>query len=148
MFGQLIVFPLNNSLQPNGLSVLAKIPGLLDNLESAKVERFDEYSVVPEDKGLLASKPVGPELNYRGVRRTVFHKALVDAAERHGVEIKWGHKLVYLEQAEDTVTVTFENGAKDTGSFVIGCDGLHSNTRICLFGEEKADFTGLCQVKS
>lgn len=65
-----------------------------------------------------------------------------------GVEIKWGHKLVSLEQSHNSVTVTFENGTKDTGSFVVGCDGLHSNTRKCLFGEEKAEFTGLCQASA
>jgi 2-polyprenyl-6-methoxyphenol hydroxylase-like FAD-dependent oxidoreductase len=44
------------------------------------------------------------------------------------------------------VDVTFANGTKDTASFVVGCDGLHSNTRIALFGKEKADFTGMVRV--
>lgn len=106
------------------------------------------YSVVPGDKGVLADRIADSDstFTFYGVRRTVFHKALVESAERAGVEFKWGHKLVSLEQAEDSVTVTFENGSQATGSFVVGCDGLHSNARICLFGEEKADFTGLCQV--
>lgn len=114
---------------------------------SAKLEKLAFYSVLPEDKGVLAEQPGDPSHTLRGVRRPVFHKALIDAAERAGVEVKWGHKLVTLEQADDSVTVTFENGEKATGSFVVGCDGLHSNTRKCLFGEQKADFTGLCQVR-
>ena len=60
--------------------------------------------------------------------------------------IVWGHNLVGLEQHEDSVTVKFENGNTDTGSFVIGCDGLHSGTRIALFSKEEASFTGLVQV--
>ena len=72
---------------------------------------------------------------------------MVDAAVHAGVPVKWGHKLVALEQREDHVTVTFENGVKDTASFVVGCDGLHSNTRVCLFGKQRADFTGLTQVR-
>ena len=63
------------------------------------------------------------------------------------MEIKWGHKLSGLEETEDaTVRVIFENGASDVGSFVVGCDGLHSSTRIAIFGEEKATYTGLTQV--
>ena len=134
------------SLQPNGLRVLSKIPGLLENLERAKLERTAFYSVLPEDKGLLTEQPTDPAFSFYGVRRPVFHKALIEAAERLGVEFKWGHKLVSLEQAADSVTATFENGSTATGSFVVGCDGLHSNTRKCLFGDQKADFTGLCQV--
>jgi salicylate hydroxylase len=61
--------------------------------------------------------------------------------------VKWGHQAVEFEQSEDAVEVTFVNGAKDTASFVVGCDGLHSNTRTALFGKEKANFTGLVQVR-
>lgn len=58
----------------------------------------------------------------------------------------WGHKLEAIEQGEDSVTVTCANGVKETFSFVIGCDGLHSNTRICIFDEQPASYTGLTQV--
>lgn len=83
-----------------------------------------------------------------GVRRAEFQRFLIDTAEKHGIEIKWGHQAIEYEQSEDAVEVTFANGVKDTASFVVGCDGLHSNTRIALFGKEKADFTGLVQVRS
>ena len=65
--------------------MLAKIPGLLDTLEASTLEKFAFYSVVPEDKGLLGSGIVGHNHALHGVRRLVFHKALIDAAERHGV---------------------------------------------------------------
>ncbi|KAI0344757.1 FAD/NAD(P)-binding domain-containing protein [Trametopsis cervina] len=133
-------------IQPNGKQVLSKIPGLVESLPGIDLERTAFYSVLPEDKGLLAQQPIPSAERLRGLRRAGFHKALVDAAVQAGVEIKWGHKLVSLEQSHNSVTVTFENGTKDTGSFVVGCDGLHSNTRKCLFGEEKAEFTGLCQT--
>jgi len=42
--------------------------------------------------------------------------------------------------------VTFENGVTDTASFLVGCDGLHSDTRRSLFGREKPNFTGLTQT--
>ena len=81
-----------------------------------------------------------------GIRRPVLLRLLVDAAESYGVAIKWGHHLESLEQDLNSVTVHFANGNSDTASFVVGCDGLHSNTRACLFGREKATFTGLVQA--
>jgi len=78
--------------------------------------------------------------------RPGFHRLIVQTAEDHGVEIHWEHSLVSLEQGADEVRVKFENGHTDTASFVIGCDGLHSNTRASIFGREKADFTGLTQT--
>jgi salicylate hydroxylase len=74
-------------------------------------------------------------------------RILVESAAEIEIEIHWNHKLTALEELEDTVRVTFDNGATDTGSFVVGCDGLHSKTRIELFGHEKAEYTGLTQVR-
>lgn len=73
-------------------------------------------------------------------------KRLVEFAERAGVPVVWGHKLESLVQDNDSVTITFSNGVQETFSFVIGCDGLHSNTRTCLFGEQPATYTGLSHV--
>ncbi|KAH9920084.1 uncharacterized protein B0H18DRAFT_1096002 [Fomitopsis serialis] len=81
-----------------------------------------------------------------GVRRPVFNRTIVEVAESHGVKIVFGHQLVSLKQEAESVEVTFANGAVDSASFVIGCDGLHSDTRICLFGSESATFTGLTQT--
>lgn len=141
------------SLQPNGLRVLAKAPGLIDRLHGWHIDNMLFYSDLAEDRGVIAENDVPKRLRARlgaslfGIRRPVVLQALVNHAEAAGVPVKWGHKLVSLEQGADSVKVKFANGAEDTGSFVIGCDGLHSNTRICLFGETPADFTGLTQVR-
>jgi salicylate hydroxylase len=86
----------------------------------------------------------GPDNRY--IRRSVLQRSLLDFAEKSGVEIRWGHKLEKLKQRDDSVVVTFANGTNETFSFVVGCDGLHSNTRQCLFGIVPADYTGLAQV--
>ena len=52
-----------------------------------------------------------------------------------------------LEQTEHSVKVRFANGVEEEGSFVVGCDGLHSNVRKVLFGVDKPDFTGLVSVR-
>ena len=112
------------------------------------------YSALPEDYGVVVENDAFKRLREKlgkgpyGIRRPVLLQALIDAAVDAGVPVKWGHKLVSLEQFDDHVKVRFANGVEETASFVIGCDGLHSNTRVCLFGEQPADFTGLTQVGS
>lgn len=72
---------------------------------------------------------------------------VIEMAEKAGVRVFWGRKLEALEQGEDNVKVTFASGVKETLSFVVGCDGLHSNTRTCLFGEHATSYTGFAQVR-
>ncbi|KIP01415.1 hypothetical protein PHLGIDRAFT_131270 [Phlebiopsis gigantea 11061_1 CR5-6] len=138
-------------LQPNGLRVLSKIPGLVEFIGGWPVDEYGFYSVLPEDKGVLAeldqprqlrqAQGVGPV----GIRRSDLQLRLVQFAQNAGVKVAWGHQLETLAQREDAVELRFANGVVASASFVVGCDGLHSNTRSCLFGEQPADFTGLTQ---
>ncbi len=141
----------SRSLQPNGLRVLGLIPGLLDEIERCPVDEMISYSVLPGDeRELMRNKFPRERFDHgiEGVKRPVLLRALIEGAQARGVPVHFGHQLVDFQQHEDNVTVKFANGKTDEGSFVIGCDGLHSNTRICLFGEEEASFTGLTQVSS
>lgn len=107
---------------------------------------------MPEEQATLAESDTPTKwketfgFQMKGVERTGLQRLLVKTAQNLGVEIKWNHSLLSLEQGSDEVRVVFENGHTDTASFVVGCDGLHSSTRASLFGREKADFTGLTQV--
>ncbi|EKM53969.1 uncharacterized protein PHACADRAFT_145505 [Phanerochaete carnosa HHB-10118-sp] len=138
-------------LQANGLRVIGKSPGLIGRLHGWSIDNMLFYSDLSEDSGVIAENDVPKRLRSKfgptffGIRRPVVLQALIDHAEYSGVLTKWGHKLVSLEQGENSVKVRFANGAEDTASFVVGCDGLHSNTRVCLFGESPANFTGLTQ---
>lgn len=127
------------------------IPGLLDKINGVIEEKFTHSSVVPGDEGLLASFDISAlsaqvGFGLLGVMRSEFHRTLIAMAEETGVRIVWGHQLVGLEQHDDHVDVTFANGFNDSASFVVGCDGLHSDTRVALFGREEASYTGLTQV--
>ncbi|KAG1751627.1 uncharacterized protein EDB91DRAFT_1106403 [Suillus paluster] len=143
---------LSHLLQPNGLRVLSLIPGLLEQMPGHSPDRMIYCSSLDGKEDILVDNDTSPDtmreqfgFPLMGVRRAELHRLLIDTAEKHGVEIKWGHQAIEFEQSEDAVQVTFANGVKDVASFVVGCDGLHSNTRIALFGKEKADFTGLVQ---
>ena len=141
-----------HSLQPNGLRVLSLIPGLIPAIVGKQLDKLAFVSLLPEDEGVLAESDAPSILpqhfghGMMGVGRGRFNQTLVEVAQKHGVKIVWGHQLVAFEQHDDNVEVTFADGATDTASFVVGCDGLHSNTRIALFGKEQASFTGLTQV--
>ena len=139
-------------MQPNGLRVLALIPGFMEKLVGADIERMQHFSVLADENTILADLDLSvvPQLAgfpIVGVRRSVFHRTIIEVAESHDIRVVFGHQLVGLKQEEDSVEVSFANGATDRASFVVGCDGLHSNTRICLFGSETATFTGLTQVR-
>ncbi|EKM53970.1 uncharacterized protein PHACADRAFT_257500 [Phanerochaete carnosa HHB-10118-sp] len=136
-------------IQQNGQAVLVRIPGLLEHIDGHRADEFHFYSVLPEDPGLLGISEHPRQLRETQglgtitMQRPILHKRLAEFAQKLGIPIKYGHKLEKLEQTEDSVTVTFANGVQETFSFVIGCDGLHSKTRSCLFGESPADYTGL-----
>lgn len=132
--------------------MLAKIPGLLEHLHGWPRDEWHFYSVVEEDEGLLGTSDSEGKVRERKglgticMRRPILQQRLVEFAEKAGVPFKWGHKLESLQQDDERVTVSFANGARETFSFVVGCDGLHSNTRGCLFGEHPATYVGLCMV--
>ncbi|GJE95025.1 FAD/NAD(P)-binding domain-containing protein [Phanerochaete sordida] len=139
-------------IQTNGLAVLQRIPGLIDTLGGRYLDYFNFYSVLPEDPGLLGALDAPKKRREAtgagtlGVRRSALQHALVAAAARAGVDVRWGHHLTALAQYNGEVVLTFANGARETVAFAVGCDGLHSDTRKALFGEERADYTGLCQI--
>ncbi|KAJ4468286.1 hypothetical protein J3R30DRAFT_1696213 [Lentinula aciculospora] len=145
-------------LQSNGLRVLALIPGLLEQLSGQVEDHVAFYSTVPGHEDLLGEYTVEKSMDIAttmkdtvnsvgmGIRRHDFLNVLSDTALKAGIEIHYEHRVVDVQQDADSVQVIFENGTSETASFVVGCDGIHSNTRVSLFGEEKASFTGLTQL--
>ena len=137
----------------NGLNVLDRIPGLVQYLNGFPREEWQFYSVLPEDLGFLGSlkhprRHDGPDGHGTiSILRHVLQRRLLEFAQTAGVEIKWGHKLESLTQDNEGVDVTFSDGSRERFSFVIGCDGLHSNTRKALFGGQPADYTGIAMVR-
>ena len=124
----------------------------MEKLSGRPLEKLQHLSVLPDEDTALAEIDVSglPEVSgfpLLGVRRPLLNRTIIEVAESYGVKIVFGHQLVSLKQEANDVEVAFANGKTDHASFVIGCDGLHSNTRISLFGEESASFTGLTQVR-
>lgn len=57
-------------------------------------------------------------------------------ATRDNVEYRFNDSITAITQGEDGVTVSFERGETQRFDLVIGADGLHSNVRSLLFGNE------------
>ncbi|KAF8584805.1 FAD/NAD(P)-binding domain-containing protein [Ramaria rubella] len=137
-------------LQPNGLKVLNLIPGFVDRLPGASIETLRMYSIT-QDK-VLAENDIPAQIHaitglpLRGCPRAEFHHLIAKVAEEHKIEIHWGHKLTGLQQSSSGVEASFENGEKATGSFLIGCDGLHSTVRGIMFGDDRPQYLGLSQT--
>jgi salicylate hydroxylase len=139
-------------LQLNGFRVLSLIPGLLELLPKRTLDEAAVYSVVPSDERVLGQSDFPAELRREyghgmvGIRRPELIALLADTAIAHGIEVHFERQVVGIEQTDGYASVRLENGDTDSGSFVVGCDGLHSNVRVALFGKEDATFTGLTQV--
>lgn len=86
-----------------------------------------------------------------GIKRTTMNMMLRDNVVDHGVEVRCGWELADIYEDDKCVRATFSNGEVVEGSFLIGCDGIKSQTRMALtkargVQEDLPTFTGLSQV--
>ncbi|KAJ7230218.1 hypothetical protein GGX14DRAFT_2733, partial [Mycena pura] len=135
---------LSLTLHSNGLKVLSQIPGLVEQLPGKIIEHSALYSIVPTDERILAES--ADRRGMVGVHRPTFLAFLSDIALARGIPIHFETPVVGIEQTEEYARVLLSTGETDTAPLVVGCDGLHSNVRVALFGEEKPTFTGLTQT--
>jgi salicylate hydroxylase len=88
------------------------------------------------------------------VHRGDFHKVLLDAVFAASPEgMRAGNGRTGFDQAEDRVTLHLANGDRVTlhlangdrvsGDVLIGADGVHSRIRQQMFGDGKAQLTGI-----
>lgn len=81
---------------------------------------------------------------YWTVHRGDFHAVLLDAVRRADPDaIRPGNGCVGFEQTATGVTLLLANGDRVAGKVLIGADGVHSRVRQQMFGEGRAQFTGI-----
>jgi 2-polyprenyl-6-methoxyphenol hydroxylase-like FAD-dependent oxidoreductase len=94
-----------------------------------------------EIQGLLEDFPaVG------GMMRPVLHRILADAASEKGVSVRTATTVVSLDQTDDAVHVELSDGSKESYDLVLAADGLRSQTREMVWGEDAPKPTALGQV--
>jgi 2-polyprenyl-6-methoxyphenol hydroxylase-like FAD-dependent oxidoreductase len=137
------------NLACNGLDVLRTL-GLDDQVarQGSPIPRLVMWSGNGKRLGEVhngARAEVGaPSVN---ILRSRLHQTLREGAERQGIKITFGKKLADLSTSEQGVIAAFADGTTADGSFLIGCDGVHSRTRSLINPDAPApQYTGLISV--
>jgi 2-polyprenyl-6-methoxyphenol hydroxylase-like FAD-dependent oxidoreductase len=82
-----------------------------------------------------------PSIN---ILRSRLHQALREEAERRGIKIAFGKKLIGLSTDAQGVSASFADGTTAEGAFLVGCDGVHSRTRQLIHPSAPAPhYTGM-----
>jgi len=71
-----------------------------------------------------------------GMMRPTLHRILAEAATQKGVSVRTGISVAALEQHPNTVEVELTDGSSESYDLVLGADGLRSQIRQLVFGDE------------
>ncbi|ACK49361.1 monooxygenase FAD-binding [Methylocella silvestris BL2] len=123
--------------------------GLYPQMRAAHV---DSQSIAfVDERGAVIAK-MDPEAVTGGVRgrdveiRRGDIATILYAATKDKANYKFNDSIAALDEHADGVAVTFASGDTGTYDIVIGADGLHSNTRSLIFGDESQfeKYIGFC----
>jgi FAD-dependent urate hydroxylase len=79
--------------------------------------------------------------------RGALQKALAEAAQGRGIQIRYGKRLVGYSASGGSVTARFDDGSEGTGDLLIGADGIHSLVRSSMtHGGVAPRYTGLLNL--
>jgi len=71
-----------------------------------------------------------------GMMRPTLHRILADTAREKGVAVRTGTTVTSLEQHPDRVDVELSDGSTASYDLVLGADGMRSQIRSLVFGDE------------
>ncbi|WP_329565847.1 FAD-dependent oxidoreductase [Kitasatospora sp. NBC_01266] len=116
------------SLAPNGLDALDAIGlGHLVRPLGKPMAGIVLQDWAGRRLGEFGNPPGVPPMQF--LRRAELYRALYQEAERRGVRIEHGKRLVGVEEGADQVTALFADGTRTTADVLIGADGLRSTVR-------------------
>ena len=121
------------------------------------IQPYEQSLNLTYDGILLTKSSLSPVLEQYGqpmggILRSFLNRSLKDALFSAGIPVISEFKVAAIFEEEDQVTVVAEDGRREEGSFVIGCDGLNSVVRASILKShnhpvELVDFTGIVQVR-
>lgn len=120
--------------------------GLLDEFLDAACG-FDAVEIFIPSGAMVARLPTpnlvpGRPANV-GIGRRALQKVLGDCAVKLGAEIRLGLTVETMNDDGDAVQIGFSNGETASFDFVVGADGVYSQTRHAILpNAEKPEFTG------
>jgi salicylate hydroxylase len=146
------------NLTPNALRLLSHL-GALQEIRTRKygaecpaVEVFDLYSGTkiaessfrgPEGKGLGT-----PPFTALRITRGEALKGVLAAIEKcKNIRLVCGKKTVAIAEDGEGVHLRFEDGETASADILVGCDGIHSVTRLMhVEPERKSMYSGICNA--
>ena len=142
------------NLTPNALRMLDYLGALPIMRERDYGRTIDYLEVFDVYSGRLAksdfSGPTGNGIGnppYKALRITRGDalKAVLAAVEaQENITMTCGKRTVEIEETKDSVTLKFEDGGSATAELLMGCDGIHSVTRLKhVEPERKATYSGV-----
>ncbi len=132
------------NLLPHATGALNSL-GLLEALESSSAE-IERLSFKTASGQLIHSEARGRNAGYHdpqlAIHRGTLHEILLKALEQsQGIEMRQGEHLVGFRSGKENVEITLANVSTGIEAVthvnaLIGCDGIHSKVRECLYPEE------------
>lgn len=145
-------------MTPNALRLLSHLGALQEirarnyGADCSAIEVFDLYT----GKKIAESSFRGREGHGLGdppfkalrIGRGEALKGVMAAVEKHpNIRILYGKKTVGIDESDTGVTLKFADGETATGDILIGCDGIHSVTRLMhVEPERKSRYSGICNA--
>ncbi|MGW2251315.1 FAD-dependent oxidoreductase [Kitasatospora sp. NPDC001660] len=133
-------------IAPNGLGALAVV-GL--EAEVGRIGQPVGPMVVEDGKGGVLAEFTGLADLPRGrlMRRAELYEVLQRRLRESGIGIRYGKRLVGVEEGADGITARFADGSTATGDLLIGADGTGSTVRTLIDpAAPPAQYTGLLGI--
>lgn len=132
------------NLARNGLQVMKEL-GLDEQIRQEGIVVHTMRMVSGKGKLLGNVGQTSGEPQGYTIKRGILHRVLREEALRQGISIEYGKKLKGIETNDShRVKVSFEDGTKVSGDFLIGCDGIGSCVRRLVMPNAPAPtYTGL-----
>lgn len=146
------------NLTPNALRLLHHL-GALHEIRSSDygkechaVEFFDLYSnqkIAESSFRGEDGKGIGdpPFTALRITRGDALNGVLAAIAKHSNINLICGKKTIDIQEDNNGVTIRFEDGTTARSDILIGCDGIHSVTRLkYVEPERKSNYSGICNA--
>ncbi|KAK8000724.1 fad nad-binding domain-containing protein [Apiospora arundinis] len=145
------------NLTPNALRMLDHL-GVYDVIRERnygkdidELEVFDLHSTklaVSDFKGPEGKGIGNPPFKALRITRGDSLKAVLEVIrQQENITLTCGKRTVDIKETQDDVTITFEDGGFCTADILMGCDGIHSVTRLKhVDPARKETYTGVCNA--
>ncbi len=130
-------------LWPSGSRILKGLGVYRDLLDVGL--QFTTYNVSDKQGEIIHSYSVKDVTDKYGPMLSTYRPDLIEVIKKavDPASIRMNTTVDKIEQTNDEVFVTFNDGTEDTFDIVVGCDGVRSKTRELVFGDVPLTYSGM-----